>query len=64
MDEKRTATYDAFEEKLRTELIKLCTESGMMDRVLLRTDDIDEEKTVVFISAGTCNGRVRQSKKR
>ena len=43
MDEKRTATYDAFEEKLRTELIKLCTESGMMDRVLLRTDDIDEK---------------------
>lgn len=43
MDEKRTATYDAFEEKLRTELIKLCTESGMMDRVLLRSDDIDEK---------------------
>lgn len=43
MEEKRTAIYDAFEEKLRNELIKLCSEGGMMDRVLLRSDDIDEK---------------------
>lgn len=41
MEDNRKAIYDAFEDKLRTELIKLCTESGMMDRVLLRSDDID-----------------------
>ncbi len=41
MDDKRKEIYDAFEEKLRSELIKLCTEFGMMDKVLLRSDDID-----------------------
>lgn len=43
MDEKRIAIYDAFEEKLRNELIKLCSEGGMMERILLRSDDIDEK---------------------
>lgn len=41
MDEKRSAIYDKFEETLRTELIKLCSEFGMMNRVLLHSDDID-----------------------
>ena len=41
MDEKRTAIYDKFEENLRNELVKLCTEFGMMDRVLLSSEDID-----------------------
>lgn len=37
----RTAIYDAFEAKLRKELIKLCTEFEMMNGQLLRSDDID-----------------------
>lgn len=41
MDEKRTAIYDKFEDNLRTELVKLCTEFGMMDRILLGSEDID-----------------------
>lgn len=41
MDDKRTEIYDAFEQKLRAELIKLCTQYGMMDSQLLRSDDID-----------------------
>lgn len=41
MDDTRTAIYDAFEAKLRKELIKLCTEFEMMNGQLLRSDDID-----------------------
>lgn len=41
MTDDRTATYDAFEQKLRLELIKLCTQFGMMGGQLLRSDDID-----------------------
>ena len=41
MEDTRTAIYDAFEAKLRKELIKLCTEFEMMNGQLLRSDDID-----------------------
>ena len=41
MDDIRTATYDAFEERLRTELISLCSQDGEMEGTLLRSDDID-----------------------
>lgn len=41
MADDRTATYDAFERKLRLELIRLCTQFGMMGGQLLRSDDID-----------------------
>jgi len=41
MDDNRTPIYDAFEAKLRKELIKLCTEFEMMNGQLLRSDDID-----------------------
>ena len=33
--------FDAFEEKLCTELVGLCSESGMMNGQLLHSDDID-----------------------
>ena len=41
MEDDRTAIYDAFEAKLRKELIKLCTEYEMMNGRLLHSDDID-----------------------
>ena len=41
MEDNRTAIYDAFEVKLRQELIKLCTEFEMMNGKLLHSDDID-----------------------
>ena len=41
MKDERNAIYDRFEEKLRDELVKLCSEFGMMDRALLHSDDID-----------------------
>lgn len=41
MEDTRKATYDAFENRLRDELIKLCTQLGMMGGQLLRSDDID-----------------------
>ena len=33
---------DKFEAKVQNELLKLCTSYGMLDRVLLATDDIDD----------------------
>ena len=33
--------FDAFEEKLSAELVKLCSESGMMNGQMLHSDDID-----------------------
>lgn len=41
MDDRRTEIYDAFEQKLRSELMKLCTQFRMMESQLLRSDDID-----------------------
>lgn len=35
------ARFDAFEDRLCSELVKLCTEKGMMSGQLLHSDDID-----------------------
>ena len=41
MEDIRTAAYDSFEKNLREELIRLCSQNGMMAGTLLRSDDID-----------------------
>jgi len=41
MEEKKIEIYDAFEQKLLTELCKLCRERGKMGDRLLNSDDID-----------------------
>lgn len=40
MEDTRKASYDAFENTLLKELVKLCTQSGLMGGQLLSSDDI------------------------
>ncbi len=35
--------FEQFEENLTTEMVRLCTEGGMLDGMLLATDDIDQK---------------------
>ena len=38
-----TAYFDSYENKLAEELLRLCTSAGMLDGVLLQSDDIDKK---------------------